>query len=129
MSSAAKAAGMLRNFVREGQIRKVRYAKPEPLKRWNIVRGDNVVMLAGSDAGKAGKVLSVDRKKNRVVVDGLNVVCKHCWGCVGCGRWLQTPQSSSCKRTPLCRGDAVAFSCCLAIVEVPIAVRPYVFML
>ncbi len=38
---------------------------------------DNVIILAGRDVGQQGKVLSVDREKNRVVVEGLNRVYKH----------------------------------------------------
>ncbi|MDZ4850011.1 MAG: 50S ribosomal protein L24 [Pirellulaceae bacterium] len=38
---------------------------------------DNVIVLAGRDAGQKGKVLQVDREKNRVVVEGLNRVYKH----------------------------------------------------
>jgi large subunit ribosomal protein L24 len=38
---------------------------------------DVVIILAGRDAGQQGKVLKVDREKNRVVVEGLNRVYKH----------------------------------------------------
>ena len=38
---------------------------------------DIVIVLAGRDAGQRGKVLMVDREKNRVVVEGLNRVYKH----------------------------------------------------
>ena len=39
--------------------------------------GDNVQVISGKDKGKAGKVIAVDRKKNRVTVEGLNLVKKH----------------------------------------------------
>ena len=42
-----------------------------------IRTNDEVVVLAGRDRGKRGKVLRVIRKKNRVVVDGVNVVTRH----------------------------------------------------
>ena len=42
-----------------------------------IKKGDNVLVLAGKDKGKTGKVLSVNPTKNSVVVDGVNVVTKH----------------------------------------------------
>lgn len=42
-----------------------------------IKKGDEVLVIAGKDAGKKGKVLRVDRKKARVVVEGLNMVKKH----------------------------------------------------
>lgn len=43
----------------------------------HIKKGDNVLVLAGKDNGKTGKVLSVNPAKNTVVVDGVNVVTKH----------------------------------------------------
>ena len=42
-----------------------------------VKKGDTVMMLAGKNKGKTGKVLSVDPEANRVVVDGLNIVVKH----------------------------------------------------
>ncbi len=41
-----------------------------------IKKDDNVKVIAGKDAGKNGKILSVDREKGRVLVDGLNMVKK-----------------------------------------------------
>ena len=43
----------------------------------NVKKGDNVKMTAGKDRGKTGKILRVDREKNRVVVEGLNIMKKH----------------------------------------------------
>jgi large subunit ribosomal protein L24 len=40
-------------------------------------RDDNVIVIAGKDRGKTGKVLRVDRKKHRVFVEGLNIVKRH----------------------------------------------------
>lgn len=42
-----------------------------------IKKGDQVVVLTGKDKGAKGEVLSVLREKNRVVVQGVNVVTKH----------------------------------------------------
>ena len=39
--------------------------------------GDIVSIIAGKDLGKEGKVLSIDRKKNRVIVEGINIMTKH----------------------------------------------------
>ena len=39
--------------------------------------GDKVRILAGKDKGKEGTVLSVNVKKNRVVVKGVNKIKKH----------------------------------------------------
>ena len=42
-----------------------------------IRKGDTVKVIAGKDRDKEGKVLSVDPKKNRVIVEGVNMVTKH----------------------------------------------------
>jgi large subunit ribosomal protein L24 len=42
-----------------------------------IKRGDKVKIIAGKDKGREGKVLVVDRKTNRVIVEGRNMVTKH----------------------------------------------------
>jgi len=42
-----------------------------------IRKDDMVVVIAGSDKGKQGKVLSVDPKANKVVVEGVQVASKH----------------------------------------------------
>jgi large subunit ribosomal protein L24 len=42
-----------------------------------IRRGDFVEVVAGKDAGKRGKVLRVDPQKNRLYVEGLNIVKRH----------------------------------------------------
>ncbi|MCL2168886.1 MAG: 50S ribosomal protein L24 [Defluviitaleaceae bacterium] len=42
-----------------------------------IKRGDNVMITTGKDKGKEGRVLEVDHKKNRVLVEGYNMVKKH----------------------------------------------------
>lgn len=42
-----------------------------------IKKGDNVRVIAGKDNGKEGKVISVDRKKGRVLVEGVNMITKH----------------------------------------------------
>lgn len=43
----------------------------------NIKKGDTVVVIAGKDNGKKGKVLEVSPKTNRVVVEDVNVLAKH----------------------------------------------------
>ena len=42
-----------------------------------IRKGDRVKILAGRDRGKTGKVLHVYPKKNRALVEGINMVKKH----------------------------------------------------
>jgi large subunit ribosomal protein L24 len=38
---------------------------------------DDVIIISGKDRGKTGKVLRVDPKKQRVYVEGLNIVKRH----------------------------------------------------
>ena len=42
-----------------------------------IKKDDKVVVLAGKDKGKQGKVLIADPKGGKVVVEGVNVATKH----------------------------------------------------
>jgi large subunit ribosomal protein L24 len=46
-------------------------------KRLKIKSGDSVKVLSGGSRGKTGSVLSVDRKTNRVVIEGVNIITKH----------------------------------------------------
>lgn len=46
-------------------------------KRVKIKTGDQVKILSGSSRGKEGKVLEVLRKKDRVLVEGVNMITKH----------------------------------------------------
>lgn len=43
----------------------------------HIRKGDTVLVIAGDDKGKKGKVLEVLVDKNRAVVEGINIVTKH----------------------------------------------------
>ncbi len=43
----------------------------------NIRRDDQVIIISGKDRGKTGKVTRVDPKKERVYVDGLNMIKRH----------------------------------------------------
>jgi len=42
-----------------------------------ITKNDNVMVIAGNDRGKTGKVLKVFPKKNRVIVEGINIRKRH----------------------------------------------------
>ena len=42
-----------------------------------IKKGDQVEVIAGKDIGKRGEILSVDRKNDRVMVEGINIVHRH----------------------------------------------------
>ena len=39
--------------------------------------GDEVLIIAGKDKGKNGKVIKTLKKENKVVVEGINVAKKH----------------------------------------------------
>eukprot|EP01126_Amoeba_proteus_P008610 TRINITY_DN1322_c0_g1_i3.p1 TRINITY_DN1322_c0_g1~~TRINITY_DN1322_c0_g1_i3.p1 ORF type:complete len:115 (-),score=18.15 TRINITY_DN1322_c0_g1_i3:294-638(-) len=53
----------------------LRRAVPEKdkIKKWKIVSGDLVEVSFGKDKGKQGTVLKVLRKKNKLVVKGVNI--------------------------------------------------------
>lgn len=46
-------------------------------KKLHIKTGDTVKVISGESKGSEGKVLKIDRSKNRVIVEGVNVVKKH----------------------------------------------------
>jgi large subunit ribosomal protein L24 len=43
----------------------------------NIRKGDNVIVITGSDKGKKGSVLKVFPKENRALIQGVNMVKRH----------------------------------------------------
>ncbi len=42
-----------------------------------IKKGDSVILIAGKDKGKKGKIVRVMPKENKVIVEGLNMMKKH----------------------------------------------------
>ena len=42
-----------------------------------IKTDDTVIVISGKDKGKTGRVLRVDREKDRVYVEGLNIIKRH----------------------------------------------------
>jgi len=42
-----------------------------------IRKNDNVVVITGKDRGKRGRVLKVLRVKNRLVIEGVNIIKRH----------------------------------------------------
>lgn len=46
-------------------------------KKFHIKKGDTVIVNAGDDKGKQGRVLEVLVDKNRAIVEGVNMVSKH----------------------------------------------------
>ena len=47
------------------------------MSMFKIKKGDTVKVIAGKDKDKEGKVVSVDKKNNKVVVEGINKITKH----------------------------------------------------
>ncbi len=47
------------------------------MKKFKIKSGDTVKVLAGDHKGSEGKVLQILREKDRVLVEGVNMVSKH----------------------------------------------------
>ena len=47
------------------------------MTKFHVKKGDDVVVLAGKEKGKSGKVIAVLSKKSRVVVEGLQMIKKH----------------------------------------------------
>ena len=46
-------------------------------KQLFVRRDDQVAVISGKDRGKRGKVLRVDRLRERVVVEGVNIAHRH----------------------------------------------------
>lgn len=47
------------------------------MKKLHVKTGDTVEVISGKDKGKQGKVLSVDPKAGKVVVEKINMVSRH----------------------------------------------------
>lgn len=47
------------------------------ITKMKLKKDDMVVVNTGSEKGKKGKILSVDRKTGKVLVEGINVRTKH----------------------------------------------------
>jgi large subunit ribosomal protein L24 len=43
----------------------------------HVKKGDEVVLIAGVDKGKRGKIISVATKKRRVIVEGVRMIKRH----------------------------------------------------
>jgi large subunit ribosomal protein L24 len=43
----------------------------------HVKKGDEVVVLAGAEKGKRGKIIAVNPKKNRAIVEGLKMIKRH----------------------------------------------------
>ena len=46
-------------------------------KKLHIKKGDQVMVITGEYKGQKGRVLTIDRDKQRAIVEGVNMVSKH----------------------------------------------------
>ena len=46
-------------------------------KKLHIKKGDTVMVISGNSKGQQGRVLMVDRKNEKAIVEGVNMVSKH----------------------------------------------------
>ena len=44
---------------------------------FHVKKGDEVVVIAGAEKGKRGKIIAVESKKQRVIVEGVRMIKKH----------------------------------------------------
>jgi len=47
------------------------------MQRFHVRKNDEVVVIAGADKGKRGRIISVMPKKQRVIVEGAHMIKKH----------------------------------------------------
>jgi len=47
------------------------------MTKFHVKKGDEVVVLAGAEKGKRGKIISVSPKKNRAIIEGLKMIKRH----------------------------------------------------
>jgi len=59
------------------KIRRRDQNTPRPLMKIKIKKDDTVKIIAGRDKGKTGRVLHVDRRTGKVLVEGVSMVKRH----------------------------------------------------
>jgi large subunit ribosomal protein L24 len=47
------------------------------MQRFHVKKNDEVVIIAGSDKGKRGRIIAVAGKKQRVIVEGVHMIKRH----------------------------------------------------
>ena len=47
------------------------------MRKFHVKKGDEVVVIAGTERGKRGKIIEVLRGKDRVIVEGVKMIKKH----------------------------------------------------
>ena len=59
------------------KIRRRDQNAPSPLMKVKIKKDDTVKVIAGRDKGKTGRLLHVDRKTGKVLIEGVSMVKRH----------------------------------------------------
>ncbi|MDK2955101.1 MAG: large subunit ribosomal protein [Desulfovibrionales bacterium] len=67
------------------------------MDKLKVRQNDKVMVLAGKDRGKVGKILKIYRKKDRVLVEGVNKVQRH----TKANPYAQTPGGINEKEAPV----------------------------
>jgi large subunit ribosomal protein L24 len=47
------------------------------MRSFHVKKNDEVVVIAGADKGKRGKVIAINGKKQRAIVEGVHMIKKH----------------------------------------------------
>ena len=47
------------------------------MSKFHVKKGDQVVVIAGKEKGKSGKIIAVLTKKSRGIVEGVQMIKKH----------------------------------------------------
>ena len=53
------------------------------MNRFHVKKGDQVVVISGTERGKRGKIIEVLRSKQRVIVEGAKMIKRHMHGRAG----------------------------------------------
>ncbi len=47
------------------------------MQKFHVKKGDDVVVIAGTEKGKRGKIIEVQRSKQRAIVEGVKMIKRH----------------------------------------------------
>src|SRR5207245_2037930 len=64
------------------------------MQKFHVKKGDQVVVISGTERGRRGKVLEVQRESHRVIVEGLKMIKK----CLKKNTNLNRPQGAIIER-------------------------------
>ena len=55
----------------------MRHVAPKIMRSCHVKKNDEVVVIAGANKGKRGRIISVDPSSGRVIVEGVRMIKKH----------------------------------------------------